>query len=43
MCIVSPPAPRGKVRDIETEEMLEELHGKVRELEKEKQNYKEKV
>ena len=33
----------GRGRDIETEEMLEELHGKIRELEKTNANLKEKV
>ena len=32
-----------KTRDIETEEMLEELHGKIRELEKQNGMLKEKV
>ena len=32
-----------RVRDIETEEMLEELHGKIRELEKQNVQLKEKV
>ena len=32
-----------KVRDIETEEMLEDLHGKIREREKENAQLKEKV
>ncbi|XP_019629312.1 PREDICTED: protein fantom-like [Branchiostoma belcheri] len=36
------PAKRGG-RDIETEEMLEELHGKIRDLEKENRLLKEKV
>ena len=31
------------MRDIETEEMLEELHGKIRELEKQNGQLKEKV
>lgn len=31
------------MRDIETEEMLEELHGKIRELEKQNGHLKEKV
>ena len=32
-----------KKRDIETEEMLEELHGRIRELERENSATKEKV
>ena len=32
-----------RVRDIETEEMLEELHGKIRDLDKQNQHLKEKV
>ena len=36
-------AKKGRVRDIETEEMLEELQGKVRELDRQNNQLKEKV
>lgn len=41
--VFAPPAQKGKGRDIETEEMLEELHAKVRELERQNNQLKEKV
>ena len=36
-------AKKGRVRDIETEEMLEELQAKVRELDRQNNQLKEKV
>ncbi|XP_077993112.1 protein fantom-like [Glandiceps talaboti] len=33
----------GKVRDVETEEMLEDMHGKIRELEKQNEQLKNKL
>ena len=36
-------AKKGRVRDIETEEMLEDLQGKVRELDRQNNQLKEKV
>ena len=36
-------AKKGRVQDIETEEMLEDLQGKVRELDRQNNQLKEKV